>query len=219
MSYINEAAAVSGDVAGAAVDHLDPDEGEHPDRGRPAAEALRVDEVRGVLPGEAGEGAADGAADRAPGVEGPEDVAKEHAQHREAQPGGDEEERQGEIAVGRFGAAQAGVDRDPEQEDAERAADDLGGKAEQGAGEPLAERPPVFVLEFGLAPGRGEGEEGDDEDDRGRPREQPGRDRCGPTDMSDLTVTVAVVAWNESDARRRMMRPVLAGPDARSGRA
>ena len=50
---------------------------------------------------------------------------------REAEPGGDEEEGEGEVAVGRFGAAQAGVDRDAEQEDPDRAAEDLRRQAEQ----------------------------------------------------------------------------------------
>ena len=53
------------------------------------------------------------AADRAPRVERPEDVAEHDAEEREAEPGGDEEEGQREVAIGRFGAAQPGVDRRP----------------------------------------------------------------------------------------------------------
>ena len=65
-----------GDAAAGAVDDLQPDEGEQADRGRPAAEPLRVGEVGGALAGDRPEAAADGAADRPPGVEGPEDVAE-----------------------------------------------------------------------------------------------------------------------------------------------
>ena len=131
----------------------------------------------GRWPAIAENAAADHPADRPPRVEGPEDVAEDHAEQREAEPGGDEEEGEGEVAVGRFGALQAGVDRDAEQEDADRAAEDLRRQAEQGPREPGPERAPAFLLEAGLAPGRREREEGDDQDDRRPPGEQPGGDR------------------------------------------
>ena len=87
------------DAAAGAVDDLQPDDGEQADRGRPAAEPLGVGEVGRALAGDRLEAAADGAADRAPGVEGPEDVAEQDAEEREAEPGGDEEEGEGEVAV------------------------------------------------------------------------------------------------------------------------
>ena len=86
----------------------------------------------GALPGDEPEAAADGAADRPPGVEGLEDVAEEDAEQREAEPGGDEEEGDREVAIRRFGAVDAGVDRrPPSRKTPSAAADDLGGNAEQ----------------------------------------------------------------------------------------
>src|SRR6185295_13485580 len=102
---------------------------------------------------------------RPPRVERLEDVAKHHAEDREAEPGGDEEKGEGEVAIGRFGAAQPGVDRDAEQEDAEGAAENLRGHAEQGSRHPSPKGSPVFALEAWLTPGRREREEGDDQDD------------------------------------------------------
>ena len=166
-----------GDAAAGAVDDLQPDDRDQPDRGRPAAQPLGVGEVGGALPGDRPEAGAGGATDRAPGVDRPEDVAEQGGEEGEAEPGGDEEEGEGEVAIGRFGAAQAGVDRDAEQEDAEQAEERLRGDRDQGAREPRPERTPVRLLEAGLAPGCRQGEEGDDQDDRRPPGEEPGRDR------------------------------------------
>ena len=166
-----------GDAAAGAVDDLQPDDREQADRGRPAAERLRVGEVGGALAGDRPEARPRRPAHRAPGVEGPEDVAQQGGEERKAEPGGDEEEGEGEVAIRRFGAAQAGVDGDAEQEDADEAAENLDGPADQSAGEPRPEGAPVRLLETGLAPGRREREEGRDQDDRRPPGEQPGRDR------------------------------------------
>ena len=68
------------DAAAGAVDDLEPDDGEQPDRGRPAAEPLRVGEVGRALAGDRPEAPAGDAADRPPGVEGPEDVAEQSAE-------------------------------------------------------------------------------------------------------------------------------------------
>ena len=69
-----------GGEARLAPDELQEEEAENRDRGRPAAEPLRVGERRrSALPGDEGEAGRDGAADRPPRVEGAEDVAEEHA--------------------------------------------------------------------------------------------------------------------------------------------
>ena len=107
------------------VDDLQPDQRQQPDRSGPATEPLRIGEMSGPLSRDCREGPAEYTAHRPPGVEGPEDVAEEDTDRREAQPGGDEHERQGEIAVGRFGSPQPGIDREPQQEDADSPAHDL----------------------------------------------------------------------------------------------
>ena len=165
--------------AGAALapDDLEPDDGEQADRRRPAAQPLRVAGVGGALAGDQAEARSGGAADRPPGVEGPEEVAEDRREEREAEPAGDEEEGEGEVAVGRFGALEAGVDRQPEEEDADRAAERLHRQGEEDAREPRPERPLMQLLEAGAAPACRQREEGDDQDDRSPPGEEPGRDR------------------------------------------
>ena len=166
-----------GDAAAGAVDDLQPDDRQQPDRGRPAPQRPRVAQVRRALPGDRPEAGAGRAADRAPGVEGPEDVPQQGGEEREPEPGGDEEEGEGEVAIRRFGPAQAGVDGDAEQEDPDEAVEGLHRPVDQRPGEPRREGTPVRLLEAGLAPGGREREEGGDQDDRCPPGEQPGRDR------------------------------------------
>ena len=119
------------DAAARAVDDLEPDEGEQADRRRPAAEPFRVAQVGGGLAGDEAEAGAGGAADRAPRVEGPEDVAEQGREEGEAEPDGDEKEGDREVAIGRFGPVDAAVGGDAEEEDAEGAAEGLGGRVEQ----------------------------------------------------------------------------------------
>ena len=165
------------DAAAASVDDLEPDEGHQPDRGRPAPDRFGVAQVGGPLTGDRREGPADRAGDRAPGIERRVDVADQNAEQGKAQPAGDEDEGQREVAIGSFGAMQARVDGDPEQEDADRPEQDLCRPPEEHPREPRREGTPPFVLEAGRPPGDREREEGDDQDDRRRPRKQPCRDR------------------------------------------
>ena len=65
------------DAAAGPVDDLQPDDREQADRGRPAAQLLGIGEVGGALPGDRPEARPGGPADRAPGVEGPEDVPQQ----------------------------------------------------------------------------------------------------------------------------------------------
>src|SRR3954462_5755652 len=104
-----------------------------------------------------GEAGAGGAADSPPGVEGSEEVAEDGREEGEAEPAGDEEEGEGEVAVRGFGAFEAGVNRNAEEEDADGAAHDLQRQPEEHCGEALPQRPSVLVLELRLPPGRREG--------------------------------------------------------------
>ena len=88
-----------GDAAAGAVDDLQPDE-RRAGRSRPASGRAAPGRRGGrALAGDRAEAAARGAADRPPGVEGPEDVAEQGGEEGEAEPGGDEEEGEREVAV------------------------------------------------------------------------------------------------------------------------
>src|SRR5205085_9425967 len=132
-----------------------------------------VAQARRALAGDQPEAAAGNAADRPPRVERAENVPEEAGEEGEAEPDGDEEEGDREVAIRRFGAVDAGVGGDAEEEDAEGSTEHLEDRAEQHRREPGRRGAPAFVLELRRAPGGREGEEGDDEDDRGRPGEEP----------------------------------------------
>ena len=92
-----------------AVDQLEPDEGEEPERRRASARAARDRRAGGGAdcPATSRKPPANGARDRPPGVEGAEDVAEEDAEHDQAEPEGDEDEGEREVPVGRLGARRA----------------------------------------------------------------------------------------------------------------
>ncbi len=164
--------------AGLAVDQLQPEKADEAARGRPAAEALGVGERRAVgLAGHEAEHAGERPRDRAPGVEGAEDVAEADAQEHQAEPGGDEDEGDREVPVGRLGPREAAPDGDGEQADADQAREDLCRRAGDRRRQPARGRAPALVLELRLAPEHRQRDEGDDQDEGGAPGEQPLRDR------------------------------------------
>src|SRR5258708_6260192 len=73
-----------GEAAAGPVGDLEPDDRNQADRGGPAAELLRVGEVRRVLAGDRAEPRPGRPADGAPGVDGAEDVAEQGREEREA---------------------------------------------------------------------------------------------------------------------------------------
>ena len=123
------------------------------------------------------EASGDEPAQRAPRVEGPEDVPEENAEQDQAQPERVEDEDDGEVLRRVGDAAEARVEDDHEQPDADRSAEDLGARVEHRAGEPSRDRPPVLLLQARRGPGDREQRERDDQDERGPPGEEPGRHR------------------------------------------
>src|SRR5262249_45543066 len=93
------------------------------------------------------------------------------------EPDGHEHEREREVPVRRHRPVEPRVHGQPEQEDRERADDELDPAVQEDPRDPVVERPPVLLLEAGRSPARGEREARDDEDDRRPPREQPRGDR------------------------------------------
>ena len=98
---------------------------------------------RRALAGDQPEDAADARADRAPGVEGPEDVAEQDAERPKPEPEGDEDEGEREVAVRRLGPLEPGLDRDAEQEHADRARRATCGSRVDDAARAAPERAPV----------------------------------------------------------------------------
>ncbi len=160
------------------VHELQPQEGDEPgDRG-PAAEPLGIAERRRRgLARDQPEPATESARDRPPGVEGAEDVAEQDAENDQPEPEGDEDEGEREVAIGGVRPLEAGPYRHRQQEDAERAGQQLGDRIDQEPREPARSRTPVLGRQQRAPPGDGHDDEGDDQDQRRPPGEQPLGDR------------------------------------------
>ncbi len=173
-----------GGEARLAPDELEEDKGDEAGDGGPAAEPLRIPQRRRLLlADEQREAGGDRVGDRPPRVESAEDVAEEEAEHDDAEPEGDEDERHREVPIGRIDAVDPGPEDDGEQDDAGEPGDDLRRAPEDRGAEAVAEPLPVVVLEADRPPAQRQRDERDDQDDRGAPGEEPvGERQVGAAD-------------------------------------
>lgn len=150
---------------------LEPSEGEDPGGGRPAPKPDRIREWGGEWLGSASGERAHAARGSPPRVERAEDVAEQHAQHREAHP---EEDEHGSRSEVRRRDLSAGHPADHDQEEQRDA--DCPARRRQPSRE-RQEPHTVWMLEPGSRPQGRQREERHEQHGAGRPREQPCRNR------------------------------------------
>ena len=159
-------------------EQLQPGEGEEPGGRRPVAELLRV---RKAGPEPLAEQPAAGprhpSPDCPPGVEGSEHVAEEKTCEHEADPEGDVDECRHDVADGALHTGEPRPQEEDEQRDADDAAEHVRDPARQRSGQHGREGLHAVVGEERSLPECAERHERDDENDRGRPTEEPFGDR------------------------------------------